>query len=120
MVSAHARFVPAKLTYKNGDLGQRYPRGIIQLDFVKERFMRNRGNRGNHGRVGRNDWDQRAAEFHDLGAHAHRVAATHHGQEDHQTGHEVSKQAMKTQPRLTSTHKKLIRNQEAPSRKQIR
>src|SRR5260370_17558814 len=76
------------------DLGQRYRHGIIQLDFVKERFMRNRGNRGNHGRLGRNDWHQRAAEFHDLAAQAHRVAATHHGQEDHQTGHEFSKQAM--------------------------
>jgi len=56
--------------------------------------MRNRGNRGNHSRVGRNDWHQRAAEFHDLAAHAHRVAATHQGQEDHQAEHEFSKQAM--------------------------
>jgi hypothetical protein len=36
----------------------------------------------------------RAAELHDLAAHAHRTAATHHDKEDHQTGHEHSKQAM--------------------------
>src|ERR1700741_5006707 len=40
------------------------------------------------------DSQQRAAEFHDLAAHAHRVAAAHHDREDHQTGHEHSKQAM--------------------------
>lgn len=56
--------------------------------------MRNRGNRGNHGRLGRNDWHQRAAEFNDLAAHAHRVAATHHSKEDHWTGQELSRQAM--------------------------
>jgi hypothetical protein len=27
-------------------------------------------------------------------AHTHRAAAAHHGKEDHQTGHEHSKQAM--------------------------
>jgi hypothetical protein len=41
-----------------------------------------------------NDSHQRAAEFHELAAHAHRVAATHHSKEDHLTGHELSKQAM--------------------------
>lgn len=51
-------------------------------------------NRGNRRRRGRNDWHHRAAEFHDLAAHAHRVAAAHHDQEDHVTGHEVSQQAM--------------------------
>ena len=40
------------------------------------------------------DSHQRAAEFHDLAAHAHRVAATHHGKGDHLTGHEYSRQAM--------------------------
>lgn len=55
--------------------------------------MRNLGIRG-RGRRGRNDWHQRAAEFNDLAAHAHRVAATHHDKEDHQTGHELSKHAM--------------------------
>jgi hypothetical protein len=40
------------------------------------------------------DSHQRAAEFHDLAAHAHRVAATGHDKGDHQTGHELSKQAM--------------------------
>ena len=51
-------------------------------------------NRGHRRRRGRNDWHQRAAEFHDLAAHAHRVAATHHDQKDHPTGHEVSQRAM--------------------------
>jgi len=41
-----------------------------------------------------NDSHQRAAEFHELAAHAHRAAAVRHGKEDHQTGHEHSKQAM--------------------------
>ena len=41
-----------------------------------------------------NDSHQRAAEFHDLAAHAHRIAATHHAKGDHQTGHEYSRQAM--------------------------
>jgi hypothetical protein len=41
-----------------------------------------------------NDSHQRAAEFHDLAAHAHRVAATHYDKGDHKTGHEYSRQAM--------------------------
>jgi hypothetical protein len=40
------------------------------------------------------DSHQRAAEFHELAAHAHRAAAVHHGKGDHLTGHELSKQAM--------------------------
>jgi hypothetical protein len=35
-----------------------------------------------------------AAEMHEKAAHAHRVAATHHGKEDHLTGHEISKEAL--------------------------
>jgi hypothetical protein len=35
-----------------------------------------------------------AAEMHDKAAHAHRVAAAHHGSEDHLTGHEISEQAL--------------------------
>ena len=46
------------------------------------------------GRRGRNDWQQRAAEFNDLASHAHRVAAVHHEKGDHQSGHEFSKRAM--------------------------
>ena len=45
-------------------------------------------------RRGRNDWHRQAAEFHDLAAHAHRVAAAHQEQQDHRTGHELSKLAM--------------------------
>jgi hypothetical protein len=41
-----------------------------------------------------NNAHQRAAEFHDLAAHAHRAAAVHHGKEDHQTAHEHSKAAL--------------------------
>jgi hypothetical protein len=40
------------------------------------------------------DSHQRAAEFHELAAHAHRVAAAHHGKGDHQSGHELSRQAL--------------------------
>jgi hypothetical protein len=40
------------------------------------------------------DSHQRAAEFDDIAAHAHRVAATHHEKEDHKTGHEYSRQAL--------------------------
>jgi hypothetical protein len=37
---------------------------------------------------------QRAAEFHELAAHAHRAAAASHEKEDHLTGHELSRQAL--------------------------
>jgi hypothetical protein len=37
---------------------------------------------------------QRAAELHDLAAHAHRSADEHRGQQDHLTGHELSRQAL--------------------------
>jgi hypothetical protein len=40
------------------------------------------------------DSHQRAAELHELAAHAHRTAAVHHGKEDHATGHELSRQAL--------------------------
>jgi hypothetical protein len=36
---------------------------------------------------------QRAAELHDLAAHAHR-AAEQHGKQEHETGHELSRQAL--------------------------
>jgi hypothetical protein len=35
-----------------------------------------------------------AAEMHERAAHAHQVAAAHHGKEDHLTAHELSKQAL--------------------------
>ncbi len=37
---------------------------------------------------------QRAAELHELAAQAHRTASVHHGKEDHETGHELSKHAL--------------------------
>lgn len=41
-----------------------------------------------------NDSHQRAAEFHELAAHAHRAAAASHVKGDHLTGNELSKQAL--------------------------
>jgi hypothetical protein len=32
--------------------------------------------------------------MHEQAAHAHRVAAAHHGSEDHLSAHEISKQAL--------------------------
>jgi hypothetical protein len=46
------------------------------------------------GAIMAKDSHQRAAEFHNLAAHAHQAAVTHHGKEDHLTGHELSRQAM--------------------------
>jgi len=43
------------------------------------------GNYGNH---------HQAAELHDAAAHNHRVAAEAHEKQDHQTGHERSRQAL--------------------------
>ena len=40
------------------------------------------------------DAHQRAAEFHEMAAHAYRAAAVHHGKGDHLSGHEQSRQAM--------------------------
>ena len=40
------------------------------------------------------DSQRKAAEYHNLAAHAHRTAAVHQGQEDHLTGHEHSRQAL--------------------------
>ncbi|HEY0702143.1 MAG TPA: hypothetical protein VGD60_05190 [Candidatus Acidoferrales bacterium] len=41
-----------------------------------------------------NGYNARAAEFHELAAHAHRAAAAHHDKSDHLTGHESARQAM--------------------------
>jgi hypothetical protein len=37
---------------------------------------------------------QRAAELHDIAAHAHRSAAVAHDKQDHQTGQELTRQAL--------------------------
>ena len=47
--------------------------------------MSDHSNDGNHYRV---------AELHDAAAHNHRVAAEAHEKQDHQTGHERSRQAL--------------------------
>jgi hypothetical protein len=53
---------------------------------------------------------QRAAEFHDLAAHAHRVAVTYHAKEDRETGHDYFRQAMehsaKAYPFAQEAHRK--------------
>ena len=72
---------------------------------------------GNRGRRGRNDWHQRAAEFHDLAAHAHRVAATHRAKKITRPDANFRNKRWNTQPRLTSTHEMLIRNREILSAK---
>ena len=48
--------------------------------------------RYNHGSHYENH--QRAAELHDVAAHAHRSAAEAHEKQDHQTGRELSRQAL--------------------------
>ena len=40
------------------------------------------------------DSHRKAAELHDLAAHAHRAAAEHHRKQDHLTGHELSRKAL--------------------------
>ena len=40
------------------------------------------------------DSHRKAAELHDLAAHAHRAAAEHNEKQDHLTGHEHSRQAL--------------------------
>ncbi len=40
------------------------------------------------------DSHYRAAELHEMAAHAHRAAAAHHDKQDHLTGNEHSRQAM--------------------------
>src|ERR1700675_4875889 len=51
------------------------------------------------GGIMSNDSHQRAAEFHNLAAHAHLTAIAHHGKEDHLTAHEHSRQAMEYAPK---------------------
>ena len=67
---------------------------------------------------------QKAAEFHNLAAHARRTAAVHQGQEHHLTGHEHSRQALEhsntayqhslgTPQKATTDHVVIVRAQEA-------
>jgi hypothetical protein len=49
-----------------------------------------------------NDSQPRATESHEPAAYAHRSAAVHNGIEDHQTGHEHSKQALEHRPKVLS------------------
>ena len=40
------------------------------------------------------DSHQRAAEFHEMAAHAHRAAAAHYANGDYKSGHDLTRQAM--------------------------
>src|ERR1039458_8774568 len=54
---------------------------------LPKRFTVNRdGWRAFHMRNSMHDSHQKAAEYHNLAAHAHRTAAEHQGQEEHLTG----------------------------------
>lgn len=48
------------------------------------------------------DSRQKAAEFHRGAAHAAHLAATQHGKQDYQTGHEHSRQALEHSARTFS------------------
>ncbi len=51
---------------------------------------------------------QKAAELHNLAAHAHRAAAEHHDKEDHETGQQMSRQALEhSQKAYEQTQEKL-------------
>ncbi len=58
------------------------------------------------------DSNRKAAELHDLAAHAHRVAAEHYEKQDHLTGHEHSRQALehsrKAHQMSSQAHEKTI------------
>jgi hypothetical protein len=59
------------------------------------------------------DSHQKAAEFHQGTAHAH-LAATQHGKQDHQTGHEQSRRALEHSARAfiasQEAHQKLAKH----------
>jgi hypothetical protein len=40
------------------------------------------------------DSHRRAAELHQMAAHAHLAAASHHDKQDHESGHEASRKAL--------------------------
>ena len=55
------------------------------------------------------DSHQKAAEYHNLAAQAHRTAAVHHGQEEHLTGMSTPDKPWSTQIRRINTHWGCIR-----------
>ncbi len=64
------------------------------------------------------DSHQRAAEFHELAAHAHRVAAAHPDKEDHLTAHELSTQAMEHSRKAHQASEKAFQESLAATKKQ--
>jgi hypothetical protein len=59
------------------------------------------------------DSHQRAAEMHELAAHAYRAAAAHHGNGDHLTGHEQSRQALEHSAKAHQAAQEAWRESEA-------
>ncbi len=53
----------------------------------------------------------RAAELHNLAAHAHAQAATSHDRNDHLTAHELSRQAMERSREAHEHSEKLVREE---------
>jgi hypothetical protein len=56
----------------------------------------------------------RAAEFHNLAAHAHTAAAVAHGKGDHLTAHELSKQAREHSMNAHKLTEELVSKGEKP------
>jgi hypothetical protein len=56
------------------------------------------------------DSHQRAAEFHDLAAHAHRVAAAHFDKGDHLTAHEHTRLAMEHSAKAHQASQEALQN----------
>ena len=57
----------------------------------------------------------RAAELHNLAAHAHTAAAVAHGKGDHLTAHEISKQAREHSMNAHKLTEELVRKGEKPT-----
>ena len=55
----------------------------------------------------------RAAEFHELAAHAHRAAAVSHGKGDHFSAHELSRQALEHSAKALEFAQDAFRKSEA-------
>jgi hypothetical protein len=58
----------------------------------------------------------RAAELHNLAAHAHFAAAAAHGKADHQTAHELSKQALELSLNAHKHSEQLVEEAEKSSK----
>jgi L-aminopeptidase/D-esterase-like protein len=59
---------------------------------------------------------ERAAELHNLAAHAHAAAAESHGKADHLTAHELSQQALEHSQNAHRQSQQLFEEAEKPSK----